>query len=237
MKRDDPLLELTDVNAAYGQIHVLFDVSLSVPEGSIVALVGRNGAGKTTTLKTAMGELEPLSGEVTFDGDQLNGLEPHEISQRGLAFVPETRRIFPHLTVAENLRVGHLGHDVDDPDFETIFEYFPRLEERLTQKAGQMSGGEQQMLTIARALISDPDLLLVDEPTEGLMPTLVEDLSEILAQINRDGTTILLVEQNIDMALSLSDCVYVIDEGRIQFADDSEVLQEDEELKEQYLAV
>lgn len=237
MKHEDSLLELTDVNSGYGQVHVLFDVSLTVPNGSIVALVGRNGAGKTTTLKTTMGKLEPLSGEIQFEGNRLNGLDPSEISQRGIAFVPETRRIFPHLTVAENLRIGHLGHDVDSPDFDTIFEYFPRLEERMTQEAGQMSGGEQQMLTIARALVSDPDLLLVDEPTEGLMPTLVEDLAEILEQINRDGTTILLVEQNIDMALSLSDYVYVIDEGRIQFSDESDVLVKDEELKERHFAL
>ncbi|MFB6123301.1 MAG: ABC transporter ATP-binding protein [Haloferacaceae archaeon] len=234
-------LELTDVNSFYGQSHVLFDVSMTVEDGDLVTLIGRNGAGKTTTLRSIMGMVTPKSGEITFDGEDITGHSPTETSQHGIALIPEDRRIFSDLTVSENLRIGHIGHDQSDGVTESllddVFGYFPRLDERRQQKAGSLSGGEQQMLTVARALVSDPDLLLVDEPTEGLMPTLVDELSDILQQINDDGMTMLLVEQNVELALDISDYGYVIDEGRIKTHAPSDELEEDEEVKQRYLAL
>lgn len=235
------LLEMDTVNSFYGKSHVLHDVSLSVDEGQLVTLIGRNGAGKTTTLKTIMGMVEPRSGSITFRDDDITGLPPHEVAQRAIGFIPEERRVFTQLTVEENLKMGYLGYDIDNVTErmeDTIFSYFPRLEERLGQRAGSLSGGEQQMLTTARALISDPDFLLVDEPTEGLMPTLVETLEEVLQRINEEeGKTMLLVEQNIEIALNISDYVYIIDEGEIKMEGSSEEILDDEEVTQQYLAV
>lgn len=234
------LLEMEGVDSYYDKSHVLFDVSLSVEDEQIVALVGRNGAGKTTTLKSIMGMVDTRSGTTHFDGEDITNQEPYVIAKKGIAYIPEGRRIFPELTVEENLRMGHLGHGVDDPEAaldRNVYSYFPRLEERREQKAGSLSGGEQQMLTIGRALISDPDFLLVDEPTEGLMPELVDTLEDVLRRISQDGKTILLVEQNVDIALSLSDHVYIIDEGQIQVDGKSEELLRDDDIKEQYLAV
>lgn len=235
------LLEMEEVNSFYGKSHVLHDVSLAVEEGQLVTLIGRNGAGKTTTLKTIMGMVEPRSGSISFRNTDITGLPPHEVAQKAIAFIPEERRVFTQLTVEENLRMGYLGHDIDDVEDRLeskIFSYFPRLEERLGQRAGSLSGGEQQMLTTARALISDPDFLLVDEPTEGLMPTLVEALEEVLHRINEEeGKTVLLVEQNIEIALNISDYVYIIDEGEIKMEGSSEELLDDEEVTQQYLAI
>lgn len=234
------LLELRNVNSYYGKSHVLHDVSLSVPEGELVTLIGRNGAGKTTTLKSIIGHVTPKTGEVVFKGDSIDGEEPHEISKRGVSFIPEHRRIFPDLTVYENLKLGYIGHELDrdlEEMLADVYEYFPRLQERADQRGGTLSGGEQQMLAIARGLLSDPDLLLVDEPTEGLMPTLVEDLRDILHRINEDGTTMLLVEQNINLALDISSYGYVIDEGVIEAEGPSEELLTDEEIQRRYLTV
>jgi branched-chain amino acid transport system ATP-binding protein len=234
------LLEATDVNSYYGSSHVLYDVSLAIEEGALVTLVGRNGAGKSTTLKSVMGLVQPRSGTIAFDGEDITGNDPHETAQKGVAFIPETRRIFPYLTVGENLRLGYVGHDVDEPIEsmrERVFGYFPRLEERIEQTAGQMSGGEQQMLAIGRGLMSNPDVLLIDEPTEGLMPTLVQELAEILAEINENGTTMLLVEQNVDLALRISDYAYLIDEGAMVFEGDSDAVRENEDVKSRYLSV
>lgn len=237
------LLSLNNVDAAYGKTQILFDVSLDVPEGDIVTLIGRNGAGKTTTLNAIMGTNEATvsAGEIRFNGENIETKALEERSKVGIALIPEERRIFTNLTVTENLRMGYLGHagvarSLTDSQAK-VFKYFPRLEERATQKAGTLSGGEQQMLTIARALVSDPDILLIDEPTEGLMPTLVEKLGDILVRLNEEGNTILLVEQNVDLALSISDQAYILEEGRIQISDDASVLKTNDEVKDRYLTV
>ena len=234
------LLEITNIDAYYGNSHVLHGVSLTVDEGELAVLIGRNGAGKTTTLKSIMGIVEPRSGQVEFDGENITSLASNETAQRGIAIIPEERDLFPQLTVRENLRMGYIGHDVDgseDDILAPIFEYFPQLADRKDQQAGSLSGGEQQMVAIGRALVSDPDFLLVDEPTEGLMPTLVDKLGEILARINDAGVTMLLVEQNVDLALEIGDYGYVIDEGAIQTSAPANELQADEEIIEKYLAV
>jgi len=211
-----------------------------VEEGSLVTLIGRNGAGKTTTLKSIMGILTPESGTVQYENQNLVGMEPHEVSQLGIAYVPETRELFTQLSVEENLRLGYLGHETGS-DFESrlsdIFSYFPRLEERRNQAAGSLSGGEQQMAAIGRGLISDPDCLLIDEPTEGLMPSLVEKLREILVRINNEGKTVLLVEQNVGLALEISDHGYILDEGTVVTDGPSDELLENDEIIERYLAV
>lgn len=231
-------LRVENINSFYDKSHVLHDVSLTVDEGSLVSLIGRNGAGKSTTLKSIMGMVDVRSGSVHHRGEEITEFEPYQIAKRGIAYIPEDRRVFPQLTVEENLRMGHLGHDdIENARFDEIFEYFPRLEERIDQKAGQMSGGEQQMLAISRALISDPDLLLVDEPTEGLMPSLVELIEESLERINDEGVSMILVEQDVELALSISDYGYIIDEGQIMISDTAENLREDEEIKERYITI
>jgi len=235
-----PNLRLNGVDAFYETSHVLHDVSMKVSEGQLVTLIGRNGAGKTTTLRSIIGTVE-RNGTIKFEGADITTLEPYEVAKQGISMIPEERRLFPHLTVSENLRIGHLGHDLSDDDVEVglerVFEYFPRLDERREQRAGQMSGGEQQMLAIGRGLMSDPDLLLIDEPTEGLMPSLVDSIESILQRLNDAGLTILLVEQNVEMALRISDYGYVIDEGRITYEAPAGELQENEEVKDRYLTV
>lgn len=233
------LLKIDEIDSYYGKSHILHDVSLEVPEGGFVTLIGRNGAGKTTTIKSIMGMVVPQSGSIRFHGEEIIGNTPNETSQAGISVIPEHRRIFADLTVRENLRLGHLGHGIDDVDrrIETVYDYFPRLDERQNQRAGTLSGGEQQMLAVGRALLSNPDLLLVDEPTEGLMPSLVEKIRDILVRINEDGVALLLVEQNARLALEISDYAYVIDEGSIQAEGNSTDLIDDEEVKRRYLAV
>lgn len=235
------LLEVETINTFYGQSHILHDLSLTVDEGDFVTLVGRNGAGKTTTLKSIMGIENPRTGTIRFNGTDITANKPHETSKIGVSLIPEHRRVFPELTVSENLRVGHMGHEIEETRVneltDRVFEHFPRLDERKQQRVGQMSGGEQQMLAIARGLLSDPDLLLIDEPTEGLMPSLVEKLRGILQRINEDGITILLVEQNVELALDISDYGYVIDEGEIKAEGSSERLQQDQDVKSRYLAL
>lgn len=238
MSQSPPALELKDINSYYGKSHVLHDVSLTVDEGALVTLIGRNGAGKSTTLKSIMNLVDVQTGSISHHGEDITGNEPHEIAQRGIAYIPEDRRVFPHLSVEENLKMGYIGHDSGGGELiDDVFEYFPRLEERIDQRAGQMSGGEQQMLAISRALVSDPELLLVDEPTEGLMPSLVDLIENALEQINADGVGMILVEQNVDMALSISDYGYVIDEGQIVASGQAADLRDDEEIKSRYLAV
>lgn len=233
------LLDVNQINSYYGKSHVLHNVSLSIPEEGFVTLIGRNGAGKSTTLKSIMGMIIPESGNIQFRGDEITTTPPHETSLKGISIIPEDRRIFADLTVNENLRIGHLGHDIENIEdhVDDVFDYFPRLNERSTQRAGTLSGGEQQMLAIGRALLSDPDLLLVDEPTEGLMPSLVNQLRNIFVEINKAGVALLLVEQNVELALSISDYGYVIDEGMIQAEGSSSELEKDEEVKRRYLAV
>jgi len=236
------LLAVEDLHAYYGEAHILQGVSLTVGAGEVVALIGRNGAGKTTTLKSIMGLIPPRGGRIGFDGHPLGGLATHDIARAGIAYVPEERRILPNLSVAENLRLGMLGaargSQADNGAvIEEVLTYFPRLRERYDQKGKSLSGGEQQMLAIARGLVARPKLMLVDEPTEGLSPLLVESLTEILGEINRRGTTILLVEQMLEVALALSHRLYVMDQGRIQFTGTPDALRADPGIQQRFLGV
>jgi branched-chain amino acid transport system ATP-binding protein len=234
------MLEVKEIHTFYGMSHVIQGVSLSVKRGEIVTLIGRNGAGKTTTLKSIIGLTPPRLGSITFQGEDVTHLPTHLIAQKVIAYIPEERRVIPNLTVEENLKLGMLKNKnkAKNPKLlEKAFGYFPRLQERLHQKGGSLSGGEQQMLTIARGLVSDPAIMLIDEPTEGLMPSMVEQISRILGEMNRDGVTILLVEQNVEMALSISSRGYVIDQGVIQFEGSAKELRENREIQLRYLAV
>ena len=236
------LLALEDLHAYYGEAHILQGVSLTVGAGEVVTLIGRNGAGKTTTLKSIMGLVPPRGGRITFDGRELTTLPTHEVARAGIAYVPEERRILPNLSVAENLRLGMLSvpraaQAENAGVMEEVLTYFPRLRERYEQKGKSLSGGEQQMLAIARGLVAHPKLMLVDEPTEGLSPLLVESLTEILGEINRRGTTILLVEQMLEVALALSHRLYVMDQGRIQFEGTPDALRADPEIQQRFLGV
>jgi branched-chain amino acid transport system ATP-binding protein len=231
----DPLLELDEINTYYGDAHILHDLSAEIDEGEVVGLIGRNGAGKTTTLKSIIGLQPPRTGTISFRGEPINGRNPEDIYNRGVGYIPEDRNIFSGLTVRENLLVGLKSGQ--DPDFDLVFEYFPRLEERIEQQAGTLSGGEQQMLAIARTLVSGPELLLIDEPTEGLMPTLVERISEIIRQLNEDGYTIFLVEQNVDLVLNAADRAYILAQGERKWTGETAELREQEEIIDRYLAV
>ncbi|MBI2152081.1 MAG: ABC transporter ATP-binding protein [Candidatus Rokubacteria bacterium] len=236
------LLALEDVHTYYGEAHVLQGVTLRVGTGEVVTLIGRNGAGKTTTLRSVMGIVAPRAGRIVLEGADLTRLPTHEVARRGIAYVPEERRVLPNLTVLENLRLGMPGAgQTSRADngalLEEVLTYFPLLRERLTQKGKSLSGGEQQMLAIARGLVARPKLMLVDEPTEGLAPLLVQNLTEILQEINRRGTTILLVEQTLEVALALSHRLYVMDQGRIQFEGTPERLREDPTVQQRFLGV
>jgi len=236
------LLAVEGLHAYYGDAHILQGVSLAVGAGEVVTLIGRNGAGKTTTLKSIMGLVPPRGGRITFDGRELTRLPTHEVARAGIAYVPEERRILPNLSVAENLRLGILGAAHGAPAdngavVEEVLTYFPRLRDRYEQKGKSLSGGEQQMLAIARGLVARPKLMLVDEPTEGLSPILVESLTGILGEINRRGTTILLVEQMLEVALALSHHLYVMDQGRIQFEGTPAALRADPEIQQRFLGV
>jgi branched-chain amino acid transport system ATP-binding protein len=231
------VLALEALEVYYGEIHALKGVSLEVREREIVALLGNNGAGKTTTLKTISGLLVPRQGRVSFEGQPLTGVAPHAIVARGIAHVPEGRRIFNRLTVRENLTMGaYLRHDGGvAADLDRVFTLFPRLHERITQVAGTLSGGEQQMLAIGRALMARPKVLLLDEPSMGLAPVLVEQIFETVAQVNRQGTTILLVEQNASMALSIAHRGYVLETGRVVLSDTATALAENTDVRRAYL--
>ena len=233
------LLVVEDIHTYYGEAHILQGVSISVAEGEVVTLIGRNGAGKTTTLKSIMGITRPRRGAVKLGGQDITHLPTHGIVQRGIAWVPEERRVLPNLTVRDNLRLGYLGGRVGDaaPLLEEVFTYFPRLRERIEHRGRFLSGGEQQMLAIARGLVARPKVMLVDEPTEGLAPMLVQSLTEILREINRRGTTILLVEQTLEVALGLSRRLYVMDQGRIQFEGTPEKLRADPAIQQRFLGV
>ncbi|HEX2442118.1 MAG TPA: ABC transporter ATP-binding protein [Methylomirabilota bacterium] len=234
----DALLVLDDVHTYYGEAHILQGVSLSVREGEVVTLIGRNGAGKTTTLRSIMGIARARRGHVRLRGQDITGRPTHEIARGGIAWVPEERRVLPNLTVVENLRLGWLARGGGGAgSVEEVFEYFPRLRERMGHRGRFLSGGEQQMLAIARALVARPSVMLVDEPTEGLAPLLVQSLTEILASINRRGTTIMLVEQSLEVALKLAHRVYVMDQGRIQFEGTPEDLRRDPAIQQRFLGV
>lgn len=232
-------LIIDSIDTYYGDSHVLFDVSLSVDESEIVALVGRNGAGKTTTLRSIMGLTPAQSGRIEKDGEPIDGLDPHQVRKRGISWVPEERRVFGGLTVEENLRLAAHSADTDQRErIEEVYQRFARLDERRTQKAGTLSGGEQQMLAIARALLGpETDLLLLDEPSEGLAPQIVEDVEAIIRELNEEGVTILLVEQNAEMALGLADRAYVLETGEVVHESSADELLADRAAMEQYLGV
>ena len=234
-----PLLAVDDLHTYYGEAHILQGVSLRLEEGEAVTLIGRNGAGKTTTLRSIMGIARATRGRVTLRGEDVTRCQPHEVSRRGIAWVPEERRILPNLTVLDNLRLGLRGAGRGDNDgaLEEVFEYFPRLRERIEQRGRFLSGGEQQMLAIARGLVARPSVMLVDEPTEGLAPLVVRDLTEILGRINKRGTALLLVEQTLEVAMTLSNRLYVMDQGRIQFEGTPEQLRKDPTIQQRFLEV
>jgi branched-chain amino acid transport system ATP-binding protein len=234
------MLKVQNIHTYYGQSHILQGVSLRVEKGEIVLLSGRNGAGKTTTIRSIMGLVPPKSGEIHFLGERITGVPVHLVSQKGISLVPEGRKIIPGLSVFENLKLATLKNrdkvKVGEL-FEQIAQIFPRLKERWTQEGTSLSGGEQQMLAIARALISDPVLILIDEPSEGLSPIMVEKIAEVLKEIQKKGTTILLVEQNTDMALEIANRCYLMDEGVIKFEGSPEEIKNNEEIQREYLAI
>jgi branched-chain amino acid transport system ATP-binding protein len=234
------MLELKDVHTYYGNIHALKGISLSVNKGEIVTLIGSNGAGKSTTLRTIQGISRPRSGSITLEGLELDKLPAHEIAYHGIAQSPEGRMIFPRMTVLENLEMGAYTRktkDGFDADLDRVFHLFPRLKERITQKGGTLSGGEQQMLAMGRALMARPRILLLDEPSMGLSPILVELIFDIIVTINKEGTTILLVEQNALMALTIANRGYVIQTGEIILDDDAAKLKENEMVRKSYLGI
>lgn len=232
------MLELSSVNVYYDAIHALKDLSIKVCEGEIVTLIGANGAGKSTTLKTISGLLKPRSGSIKFKGKDVTAFTAPEIVKLGISHVPEGRRVFAQMTIMENLEMGaYIRRDKSEisKDYERIFTLFPRLKERKNQLAGTMSGGEQQMLAIGRALMSRPEILLLDEPSMGLAPLIVKDIFSIIKDINKAGTTILLVEQNANMALQISNRAYVIRNGVIEIEGKAEELLNNDEIKNAYL--
>ncbi len=233
------MLEVNDIHTYYGNIHALKGISIKVEEGEIVTLIGANGAGKTTTLRTISGILRPRKGNITFNGEDLSAYKAHELVYKGIAMVPEGRGIFAKLTVAENLDMGaYIRNDNQiKNDLERGFTIFPRLRERRSQIAGTLSGGEQQMLAMARALMARPRLLLLDEPSMGLAPILVESIFDTVQAINKEGTTILLVEQNALMALSIANRGYVLQTGQIVLSDSAASLSKNETVQKAYLGI
>jgi branched-chain amino acid transport system ATP-binding protein len=232
------MLKIKDLHVSYGGIKALRGVDLEVPDGKIVTLIGANGAGKSTTLRTISGLVKAESGSVTYDGKELLGLSINKILEQGIAQSPEGRRVFPNLTVLENLKIGaYLRKDRDgiEKDIRWIYELFPRLEERHWQPAGTLSGGEQQMLAVGRALMSRPKLLMMDEPSLGLAPLVVQGIFDIIRTINRQGVTVLLIEQNANMALKIADYAYVLETGCITKSGTGAALLADESIKEAYL--
>ena len=232
------MLKIKDLHVSYGGIKALRGVDLEVPDGKIVTLIGANGAGKSTTLRTISGLVKAESGSITYDGKELLGLSINKILEQGIAQSPEGRRVFPNLTVLENLKIGaYLRKDRDgiEKDVRWIYELFPRLEERHWQPAGTLSGGEQQMLAVGRALMSRPKLLMMDEPSLGLAPLVVQGIFDIIRTINRQGVTVLLIEQNANMALKIADYAYVLETGNITKSGTGAELLADESIKEAYL--
>lgn len=233
-----PVLEFRDVNTHYGAAHILKDVDIEIYEGEMVCLLGGNASGKTTTLKTVLGIVEPTTGSVHIDGEAVNGWTTAERVKAGISMVPENRRLFKRMSVKENLEIGaYLREDEEnfDEDLERIFEMFPRVKERLSQKAGTLSGGEQQMVAMGRALMARPKVLLMDEPSMGLAPVLVAQNFQIIDQINQAGTTIFMVEQNASMALSIADRGYVLQTGEIVLADNADDLLANPQMRAAYL--
>jgi branched-chain amino acid transport system ATP-binding protein len=236
---DRMFLRVDEIHTFLGKGHVLDGVSLKIEKGQIVALLGRNGVGKSTTLKSIIGLNSPQRGSIFFKGREVVGLRPYEISRLGIGYVPDDRRIFPHLTVRQNLLIGiKRNQKAENPwTIEKIYSFFPHLEKRDRQKGGNLSGGEQQMLTIGRTLMGNPELFLIDEPTEGLSPLVVETIIQILRQVNAEGRSMLLVEQAMDVALDLAGFAYVMSKGKIVFEGSSQELSADKEIRKKYLEV
>ena len=233
-----PILVVEDVHTAYGLSRVLFGVSLTVARGECVCLLGRNGVGKTTTMRSIMGLTPPSSGRVLWKGRDITGAAPFRVAGAGIGFVPEDRRIFADLTVWENLDVAtRRGNAGGGFTVERVFELFPKLRELRDRQGGFLSGGEQQMLTIARTLMGNPELLLLDEPSEGLAPLVVEHLGEQIARLKAEGLTILLAEQNVEFSLELADRVYVLEKGQVRYEGSALAFREDESVRQQYLAL
>ena len=234
------LLEIKDLHTYYQESHILQGISLNVDQGEIVCLLGRNGVGKTTTLKSTIGLVRPRSGEIVFKGQNVSRMPPYTIAKLGVGYVPEDRRIFPTLTLRENLlmgvKSGRKGHD-DGWTIEKVYKYFPALQPKERQKGGHLSGGEQQMLTIARTLMGNPEVLLIDEPTEGLAPLIVDTVEQVIQDIHQQGVPILLVEQNMRVALRLAGKIYVISKGKIVFQGTCQELKDAHEIREKYLEV
>ena len=230
------MLKVQELQVNYGGIRAVKNISFEVPDGSIVTLVGANGAGKSTTLRTIAGQVKAQAGSITYNGEELLGKPSDEIVKRGITLVPEGRRVFPDMTVLENMKIGaYLRHDKLDDDIEWCYELFPRLKERMKQYAGTLSGGEQQMLAMGRALMSHPKLLMMDEPSMGLSPILVQEIFSIIQEINKSGTTVLLVEQNAHMALSIANRAYVLETGKIIKEGDADALLSDDDVRRAYL--
>ncbi|WP_336001899.1 ABC transporter ATP-binding protein [Halorientalis halophila] len=231
------MLEVDSINTFYGKSHILHDVSFEAGADEVVALLGRNGVGKTTTMKSVIGLTPPQSGTVRFEGEVVSGDSPSSIANRGIGYVPQDRGMFPELTVEENLTMGLGTAKRDETIMAEIFDRFPRVEERMHQKAGTLSGGEQQMVAMARALMRDPKLVLMDEPTEGLMPSLIPEIADITEEIADSGYSIVIVEQNVDLVLDIADRIYLMDNGRIHEQATPADLRDDETILEKYLGV
>lgn len=232
------MLQFLDVHTYYGSSHILQGVTFEVSEGSVAALLGRNGMGKTTTLRTAIGFNHPLKGSILFKGEEVTWLTPHRIAKRGMALVPQGCRIFSSLTVRENLLIAaRQGKGEQAWTVEEVFHIFPIIKERLTHRGNQLSGGERQMLAIARGLISNPDLLLMDEPSEGLAPLIIQELGRVVGRVKSRGLSILLAEQNAAFALDLADDIYILHKGEVVFKGPSAEVTRNKEIQDQYLAV
>jgi branched-chain amino acid transport system ATP-binding protein len=232
------MIEIQDIHTWYGDSYILQGVSLQVKDGTVVALLGRNGMGKTTTIRSIMGLAQPRKGAIVYNGQNLVGLAPFKIARLGIGLVPQGRMIFPSLSVTENLKMAARTGDKQDPwTLEKVFTLFPKLQERSKNKGNQLSGGEQQMLTIARALMTNPDLVLFDEPSEGLAPVLVEEVFRVIQQLKAAGHSILLVEQDFGMAMEVADYAYIMSRGTIVYESTPEPLMSNESVKSQYLGV
>lgn len=231
------MLDVQDIHSYYGDSHILQGISLSVSPGKVTSILGRNGAGKTTTVLSIMGYLKPRQGQIHYKGQPIHGLPSHRVSRLGLGFVPQERGVFPSLTVEENLTVAARQGRDGKWTLEKIYELFPRLRERSMNRGFQLSGGEQQMVSIARALMLNPELIILDEPSEGLAPLIVDEIVSILQHLKEEGLGVLLIEQNLKVALSLGDIHYVLSKGQVHFTGDSEALRNDEQVLSTHLSV